>query len=91
VGEVDNGVRRVGEAMVDRPSTLWGILSLASCWTTLCRAIGGVAGMVRDFTTSSFGDPEEDLFSGGVVICGVEFPLHLPCRRWSRSRKLLLS
>ena len=23
VSEVDNGVRRAGEAMVDRPSTLW--------------------------------------------------------------------
>jgi hypothetical protein len=54
VGEVDNRVRRVGEVVVDWPSTLWGILSFASCWTTPRRAIGGVAGAIRDFTAPSF-------------------------------------
>jgi hypothetical protein len=68
VGEVDNGVRRDGEAVVDRPSTLWGILSLASCWTTPRRANGGVAGVVHDFIAASFSDPEEDLFSSGVAM-----------------------
>jgi hypothetical protein len=32
------------------------------------RAIGGVAGVVRDFAAASFGDLEEDLFSGGVTM-----------------------
>jgi hypothetical protein len=68
VGEVDNEVHRVGETVVDWPSTLWGILSLASCWTMPCRATGGVVGAVRDFNTASFGDPEEDLFLGGVAM-----------------------
>jgi hypothetical protein len=66
---MDNRVRRVGEAIVDRPSTLWGILSLDSCGTTLRHTIGGVfVGAVRGFTTASFGDPEEDFLSGGVVM-----------------------
>jgi hypothetical protein len=68
VVKVENRVRQVGEAVVDRPSTLWGILSLASCWTMPCRAIGRVVGAVRDFAVASFGDLEEDLFSGGVAI-----------------------
>jgi hypothetical protein len=69
VGEVDNEVHRVGEAIVDRPSTLWGILSLASCGTTLCCAIGGVfVGAVRGFAAASFGDPEGDVLSGEVAM-----------------------
>jgi hypothetical protein len=66
LGEVDKGVHRVEEAMVDWPSTLWGILSLASCGTTSRRAVGG--GMVHGFTVAPFGAPEEDFFSGGVAM-----------------------
>jgi hypothetical protein len=77
----------VREAVVDWASTLWGIQSLASCETMPHRAIGG--GAVRGFASAPFGAPEEDFFWGGVA-CGIEFPLHPPCRRWSQSRKLLL-
>jgi hypothetical protein len=67
VAEVHNGVRRVVDAMVGRPSTLWGILSLASCRTTPRRAIGRVVGVVRSFAAAPFGDPKEDFFSGVVA------------------------
>lgn len=68
VGEVDNRVCRVGEAMVNRPSTLWGILSLASCGTTPIRAIGGVVGVVYRFVVAPFGDLEDDFLSGEVAM-----------------------
>jgi hypothetical protein len=69
VGEVDNGVRQVGEAMVDRPSTLSGILSLASCEIMLHRTIcGDFVGTVRSFAAPSFGDPEGDFLSGEVAM-----------------------
>jgi hypothetical protein len=55
--------------MVDRPSTLWGILSLTSCGTSLCCAIGGVfVGAVHGFAVASFGDPKGDLLSGEVAM-----------------------
>jgi hypothetical protein len=69
VDEVDNGVHRVGEAMIDRPSTLWGILSLASRGTMLRRAIGGVfVGAVHGFAAAPFGDPKGDFLSGEVAM-----------------------
>jgi hypothetical protein len=64
VGEVANGVRRVGEAMVEWPSTLWGIPSLASCGTTPCHAIG--AGAAHGFAATPFG--ARDFFSSGVAM-----------------------
>jgi hypothetical protein len=64
VGEVDNRVRRVGEAMVDWPSTLWGLQSQYLRKTMPCRAVSG--GTVRGFTPASYGIPEEDFFLGGV-------------------------
>jgi hypothetical protein len=55
--------------MVDRPSTLWGILSLTSCGTSFCCAIGGVfVGAVHGFAAASFGDPEGDFLSGEVAM-----------------------
>jgi hypothetical protein len=68
VDEAANKVHRVGEAMVDHPSTLWGILSLALCGTTPRHTIGRVAGAVHGFTVASFGDPEEDFFSVEVAM-----------------------
>jgi hypothetical protein len=66
VGEVDNRVCWVGEAVVDWPSTLWEVPSLASCGTMFRRAIS--RGTVRGFTAAPFGAPEEDFFSGGVAM-----------------------
>ena len=66
VGEVDNGVRRVGEAVVDWPSTLWGLLSPCLRGTMRCRAVSG--GTARGFTPASCGIPEEDFFLGGVTM-----------------------
>jgi hypothetical protein len=66
VGEVDNGIRQVGEAMVDWPSTLWGLLSPDLRGAMPCRAVSG--GMTRGFTLASCGIPEEDFFLGGVVM-----------------------
>jgi hypothetical protein len=80
VGEVDNGVRWVGEAMVDWPSTLWGLLSLDLRGTMPCRAVCG--GTTRGFAAAPFGILKEDFFLGEA--------LHPPCKRWSWSKKQLL-
>jgi hypothetical protein len=66
VGEVDNRVRRVGEAMVDWPSTLQGLLSLDLRGTMPCHAVSG--GTARGFTTAPHGIPKENFISGGVAM-----------------------
>jgi hypothetical protein len=66
VGEVDNRVHRVGEAMVDWPSTLWGLLNLDLRGVMPCHVVSG--GMARGVTPASCGVPEKDLFLGGVAM-----------------------
>jgi hypothetical protein len=66
VGEVDNGVRRVGEVVVDWPSTLRGLLRPDLRGTTPYRLVSG--GMARGFTAAPFGAPEENFFLGGVAM-----------------------
>jgi hypothetical protein len=59
---MDGGlVRRVGEVVVDWPSTLWGLLSPDLRGTMPCRAVSG--GTAHDFTAALFCVPE-DFFLG---------------------------
>jgi hypothetical protein len=66
VGEVDNGVHRVGEAVVDWPSTVRGLLSPNLCGTTPYRAVGG--SMARGFTLAPLGIPKEVFFLDEVAM-----------------------
>jgi hypothetical protein len=66
VGEVENGVHQVGEAVVDWPSTLWGLLSPDLRGTMPCHAVSG--GTTRGFLAAPCGIPEEDFFLGGVAM-----------------------
>jgi hypothetical protein len=66
VGEVDNGVCRVGEAMVDWHSTLWGLLSPGLRRTMHCCAVSGDT--ARGFTLASCGILEEDFFLARVTM-----------------------
>jgi hypothetical protein len=66
VGEVDNGVFQAGEALVDWPSILRGLLSSDLRGAMPCRAMSG--GMARGFTLASHGTSEEGFFWGGVAM-----------------------
>jgi hypothetical protein len=66
VGEVDKGVHRVGEVVVDWLSTLRRLLSPNLRGTTPCRAVGG--GMARGFTVAPLGIPEEVFFLDEVAM-----------------------
>jgi hypothetical protein len=66
VGEVDNRVRRAGEAMVDWASILRGHLSSDFCGVMHCQVMS--RGMAHGFTPSSCGIPEEGFFSSGVAM-----------------------
>jgi hypothetical protein len=66
VGEVDNRVLQDGEAPVDWPSILRGLLSSESRGAMPSRAVSG--GMDRGFTLASCGIPEEGFFLGGAAM-----------------------
>ena len=66
VGEVDNGVFQAGEALVDWPSILRGLLSSDLRGAMPCRAVSG--GMARGFPSASRGIPEEGFFLGRAVM-----------------------
>jgi hypothetical protein len=66
VGEVDNGVCRVGEAMVDWHSTLWGLLSPGLRRTMHCHVVS--RDTARGFTPASCGILKEDFFLVGVAM-----------------------
>jgi hypothetical protein len=72
VGEVDNGLFRVREAMDDRPSATRGIPSLPSCGTMLRRprrrGFHWCGLWSCDLVVASFGDPEGDFLLGGVAM-----------------------
>jgi hypothetical protein len=82
VCEVENRVCQVGEAVVDWPSTLWGLLSPDLRGTMPCHAVSG--GTARCFLAAPCGIPRR--ISSWVGLLCVEFPLHPPRRRWFRSK-----
>jgi hypothetical protein len=66
VGEVDNGVRWVGEAVLDWLSTLWVLVSLVLHGIMPYRAVS--EGTTRGFPVAPCGIPKEDFFLGGVAM-----------------------
>ena len=83
VGEVDNGVCRVGEAVVG-----WLLPSTDFCAQT-CAGPCPVMLLAGARLVVSLQLPVAFLrrISSWVgLLCGAEFPLHLPRRRWFRSK-----
>jgi hypothetical protein len=66
VGEVDNGVPRVSEALIDWSSFSRGILNPSFQGTIFPRAMRG--GAVRSLALASLGIPEKGFFSGGSAM-----------------------
>jgi hypothetical protein len=84
VGEVDNRVRGVGEAMLDWPSTLQGLMSLDLRGTMPFHTVSG--GTARGFTTAPRGIPRR-ISSQVELLCGAESALHPLRMRWPRRKK----
>jgi hypothetical protein len=69
VGEVDNGVFWVREAMDDRASATRGSRAYPRVGPCSVAPVGGVfTGVVCGLVVASFGDPEGDFLLGGVAM-----------------------